>query len=158
MSVVIKPARGTRTSFNALVSSNALIVGQMYVITDEAWIAVSITESTYTRINGEVPISSLVDGNSSGLVGRTSGAAPFGVIPLSTNPTQSTIPYRASGGRVKTSTPTENNDSTPKSYVDAANATKVTNGGGVSNIIRITQENYDNLPVKDPTTLYVIPQ
>lgn len=43
----IQHKRGTRANLDALAGSSGLIVGQVYVITDESRLAVAITASTY---------------------------------------------------------------------------------------------------------------
>ncbi len=47
MAINYKHPRGTRAALNALASGNNLIVGQIYVITDESRLAVALTTSTY---------------------------------------------------------------------------------------------------------------
>jgi len=41
-------------------------------------------------------------------------------------------------------------------YTDSLSETLVSNGGGITKIMSITQEAYDKLISPDPTTLYVV--
>lgn len=135
---------------------------------------------------GLMPISALEDGNSAGLVGRTSGALPFGIIDLSSSANGASVVYRRSGGRAAVGAPTANDDATTKLYVDTGLAGKADTSSlgsaaaadvgdfatalqgakadsavispdlSVTAMVALTQAAYDLLSPPDPTTFYVI--
>lgn len=50
MAVSIRPTRGNRAGFNGLVSSSALVPGQIYAILDEKWLALATGPAAFIEV------------------------------------------------------------------------------------------------------------
>lgn len=63
MAVSIRPTRGNRAGFNGLVSSSALVPGQIYAILDEKWLALATGPAAFIEVGRgdiDVPDASIV--------------------------------------------------------------------------------------------------
>lgn len=69
MAVSIRPTRGNRAGFNGLVSSSALVPGQIYAILDEKWLALATGPAAFIEVgrgNIDVPDAAIVSAIRSG--------------------------------------------------------------------------------------------
>jgi hypothetical protein len=80
--MAIRIARGTRASFNALVTANSLISGRLYLITDESRICVGLSSNTYS----DHAKLSEVGGTATGMVYQT-----FTRVTITNTATQTTV-------------------------------------------------------------------
>lgn len=104
MAVGYRHPRGTRAALNALATAGTLVVGQVYVITDENRLAVALTASTYETFAkaGEAAVrglSAFCSGKpaASEIVGA--GIAPY-ALTLSAANSQATGNTAATGSTV----------------------------------------------------------
>lgn len=101
MAVKYKHPRGTRSALNSLAGSSGLETGQIYVITDEARIAVALSASTYAtyaKENAEfAAIEYVIDGGGSAI---TTGLKGFLEVPFACTIMQWTLMADVSGSIV----------------------------------------------------------
>jgi len=65
----VQHKRGTRADLNALATADGLLIGQIYVITDEDRLAVAKTVGTYHAMAKEAEVDGVVVSDPAGVTG-----------------------------------------------------------------------------------------